>query len=260
LKPWLERCANVLRNQDGVIKHGVAKGLRFNTGNSHIGFLLGTSEPAVQNVLQMLVRPGSVTYDIGANVGFLTLVAAHLAGAAGRVFAFEPLPQNFRQLERNIQINGFEHVEARNIALADQDGPAIFLVSRSPTWGKLASVSGETAEQIGKIEVAVCRLDRVVQTDSLPLPHLIKIDVEGAEIEVLDGAMETIRKARPILLIELHGTNATIAQRLKAFNYYPAVVGSSKSVTESHWNVHIVAFPEPCPEIEQIQRGELAAQ
>lgn len=259
LKPWLERCADVLRNQDGVIKHGVAKGLRFNTGNSHIGFLLGTSEPAVQSILQMLIRPGSVIYDVGANVGFLALVAAHLTGPTGKIFAFEPLPQNFRQLERNAQLNGFEYVKSRNMALADRDGSAAFLVSRSPTWGKLASVSGEAAEQIGETEVAVRRLDSVVRDDSLPLPYLIKIDVEGAEVEVLDGAMETIQKARPILLIELHGTNVAIAERLKTLNYYPAVVGSTKSMTDSHWNAHIVAFPEPCAEIDRIQ-NELVVQ
>ncbi|HEV3039162.1 MAG TPA: FkbM family methyltransferase [Candidatus Angelobacter sp.] len=243
----------MLRNHDGVITHGVAKGLRFNTGNSHIGFLLGTAEPAVQRILQMLIHPGSVTYDVGANVGFLTIVAARLAGSSGQVFAFEPLPQNFRQLERNARLNGFDHVKAKNVALANRDGSAVFLVSRSPTWGKLASVSGETAEEIGKAEVAVRRLDSVVQADCLPLPNLIKIDVEGAETEVLDGALATIQKARPILLIELHGTNAAIAQKLNALNYYPTVVGSTKSMIDSHWNVHIVAFPERCPEIERIQ-------
>ncbi len=260
LKPWLERCADVLRNQDGVIKHGVAKGLRFNTGNSHIGFLLGTAEPGVQRILEILVRPGSVIYDVGANVGFITLIAARFAGSAGRVFAFEPLPDNFRQLERNARINGFEHVRAKNIALANSDGPGLFRISKSPTWGKLATVPGEVADEIGQIEVPVVRLDSLVQGEKLPWPNLIKIDVEGAEAEVLDGALETIQRARPILIIELHGTNAVISEKLSALGYFPAVVGGAKSILESHWNSQVVAFPSPCPELERIQSGELAAQ
>jgi len=258
LKPWLERCADVLRNRDGIIQHGVAKGLRFNTGNSDIGFLLGTAEPEVQKVLQMIVRPRSVIYDIGANVGFLSLVAAQIAGPAGCVCAFEPLPDNFRQLERNAQINGFKRVKAKNVAISDCDGLAPFLVSRSPTWGKLASVPGEASDQIGKTEVATFRLDSIVTIDQLPLPHVIKIDVEGAEAQVLDGAIETIRRARPILIIELHGTNAVVAEKLSALGYSATVIGSLKPIVESHWNSQVVAFPSPCPELERIQRGDLA--
>src|SRR5260221_2192833 len=118
LKRWLEWGADALRNQDGVIKHGVGQGLRFNTGRSAAGFLLGTSEPAIQNILRMLVKPGAVLYDIGANVGFLTVISARLAGPSGHVFAFEPLAENVRCLKHNVQLNGFDFVEVNEGALA----------------------------------------------------------------------------------------------------------------------------------------------
>jgi len=260
LKRWLEWGADALRNQDGVIKHGVCQGLRFNTGRSAAGFLLGTSEPTIQTVLQMLVRPGTVVYDIGANVGFLTIVAAKLTGSSGRVFAFEPLADNIRCLEHNIRLNGFDYVDVTECALSDRDGTALFLISRSPTWGELASVSGKVEDEIGRREVTVCRLDSIVQQNSLPLPNLIKIDVEGAEAMVLDGALNTIQKARPILLIELHGTNAVIAEKLNALGYVSTVIGGGRSIVESHWNSHVVAFPAPCPELDRIQNGALEAQ
>src|SRR5579884_3509307 len=80
--PWLRRgldwFRDALRNHDGVIRHGVANGLLFNTGPSNVGFLLGSAEPEVQMIFQRLIRPGYVVYDIGANVGFLTIIAARL--------------------------------------------------------------------------------------------------------------------------------------------------------------------------------------
>lgn len=260
--PWLKRRLNwyrdTLRTRDGVIKHGVAKGLWFNTGSSNVGFFLGTSDPELQQILQMLVRPGSVVYDVGANVGFLTVVAARLTGPSGRVCAFEPFPANLKCLEHNIQLNAFDHVMAREVALADHDGTAAFLMSSNSTFGSLAGASAKVENQVGKTQVTVCRLDSIVKKDSLQLPNLMKIDVEGAEASVLDGAVETIRKARPILLIELHGTNAVISEKLSALGYFTAVVGGARSILEAHWNAQVVAFPAPCPEMERIQRGELA--
>jgi len=259
LKRWLERGVDVFRDQDGIIKHGVGQGLRFNIGGTVAGFLLGSSEPTIQKVLQMLVQPGAVVYDIGANVGFLTVIAARLTGPSGRVFAFEPLTENFRHLEHNIHLNDFDYVNAIECALADRDETALFLISKSPTWGELASVSGRVEDEIGRTEVTVCRLDTIVQQRSFPMPNLIKIDVEGAEVLVLNGALTTIQQARPILLIELHGTNAAIAEKLSALGYFPVVVEGAGSIVESHWNAHVVAFPAPCPELEQIQSGQLVA-
>jgi FkbM family methyltransferase len=208
----------------------------------------------------MLVKPGSVVYDIGANVGFLTVISARLTGSSGRVFAFEPLAGNIRCLEHNIRLNGFDHVDVTECALADRDGTALFLISKSPTWGELASVSGKVEDEIGRTEVTVCRLDSIVQQNSLPLPNLIKIDVEGSEVMVLGGAWNTIQKNRPILLIELHGTNAAIAEKLNALGYVSTVIGRAGSIVESHWNSHVVAFPAPCPELDRIQTGALAAR
>ncbi len=255
--PWLKRRLNwyrdALRNQDGIIQHGAGKGLRLNAGPSNVGFLLGSADLDVQSALQTVVRPNDVVFDIGANVGFFTAIAARLVGPMGKVVAFEPLEENFNLLLHNARLNGFMNVAANKFALADYDGAAEFLLSKDATFGGLATSAGKIENQSGKIEVKVFRLDRVVQHDSLPLPGVIKIDVEGAEAAVLDGAAETIRRARPILIIELHGTSTAISEKLRAMHYFAAVVGG-KSITEAHWNAQVVAFPEPCPEMEQIAR------
>ncbi len=257
--PWVKRCLawlpDILRSQEGIIRHGEAKGLRFNSGQSNVGFLLGSADPRLQSIFKLLVNPGAVVYDIGANVGFFTVLAAKLTGPAGRVLAFEPLKENSNVLEHNVQLNNFTHVTVRDFAVADRDGTAEFLLSGNATFGGLANSTERVENQVGKTDVRVSRLDSVVHHDSLPLPRIIKIDVEGGEAAVLDGAAETIQKARPILIIELHGTNAVISGKLKALGYFPVVPGGTAAITEAHWNAQVVAFPAPCPELTELQNS-----
>lgn len=261
--PWLKSSLSwlpgILHNQEGTIRHGAAKGLRFNSGKSNVGFLLGSAEPNLQSIFQLLVNPGTVVYDIGANVGFFTILAASLTGPAGQVVAFEPLQENFNLLEHNAQINNFTNVSVRDFAIAERDGTAVFLISANSTFGVLADASSKAESQIGKTQVEVRRLDSLVQRDAFPIPHIVKIDVEGAEAAVLDGAVETIQKARPILIIELHGTNALISKKLKAMDYFPVVPGGTAAITEAHWNSQVVAFPASCPELTHLQNSKWGA-
>jgi FkbM family methyltransferase len=258
--PWLKRRLNwyrdTLRNQNGIILHGAGKGLRFNAGPSNVGFLLGSVDMDVQRALQTVVRSGHVVYDVGANVGFFTVIAARLVGPSGKIVAFEPLEENFNLLRRNAQLNGFLNVIASDCALADRDGSAEFLLSKDATFGGLANWAKKIENQVGETQVKIFRLDSVVQRDRLPLPKLVKIDVEGAEAAVLDGAVDTIQKARPILIIELHGTNAVISKKLKAMDYFPVVPGGTKAIPEAHWNAQVVAFPAPCPELTYLRSSK----
>src|SRR5947209_14126827 len=249
LKRGFAWCAELFRNQDGTILHGVGKGLRFNPGRANAGFLFGTSELAVQYALSVLAKPGMVMYDIGANVGFLTVITARLVGQQGRVIAFEPLSTNFVQIQHNAVLNGFTQVTARCEALSSTDGKATLQVSADPTWCKLVGVGSTVAQKVGEIEVTVSRLDTVLHEADLPLPDLIKIDVEGAEVDVLDGAAETLHKSRPILLIELHGTNRAIAERLKGLNYSAVRLGSSASIVDSPWDAYVIAAPSEHPDL-----------
>ena len=99
-----------IRTQDVVISHGIGAGLKFNAGGANPGYALGTSEPPVQDALARLVKPGDVAYDIGANVGFFTVLLGRLVGPTGAVAAFEPLPPTAEALRKNAALNGFVHV------------------------------------------------------------------------------------------------------------------------------------------------------
>lgn len=244
IKPLLEMIANRIRNRDGVIQQGIGRGLRFNTGNSIAGYVLGIAEPDIQTAFAALIKQSMTVYDLGANVGFLSMIAARLVGVDGHVVSFDPLPANARQIAHNASLNSFTHVIVCEEAVGSDDGYASFTVSDFPTTGKLSSVRGlhDTA-RVGQITIRMRRLDSLIAELGVPKPDLIKMDVEGAEVDVLAGATDVLTLVRPLLLIELHGTNEAVSRRLDSLNYSLYVLGSKASVIEAHWNARIIAVP-----------------
>ena len=165
-------------------------------------------------MLRHLVRPGDVVYDVGANVG---LYARYLVSTlqAGRVVSFEPVADNRALLAENLRLGGIEdRVTVMPMALADEDGEAEFqLDDMQSASGTLSKVTGGEAcvgrQSLGlgplATRVPVRRLDTLIAESGLPLPAVIKIDVEGAEGLLLRGAADLLRRHGPHLLVELHG-------------------------------------------------------
>jgi FkbM family methyltransferase len=235
--------ARSVRNRDGIIARGTGRGLKFNVGNGNAGYLLGTSEPSVQAAFEAFVRPGATVFDVGANVGFLTAIAARLTGPGGRVIAFEPLPANAAQIRANAAMNGFAHVDVRTEALGNIDGEMPFLVSAESSWGKIRLEHETVAGQVREIPVRVRTLDGLRRENEVPAPDLIKMDIEGGEAALLEGAGETLRRDRPVLLIELHGTNAAVADHLRRGGYEATVIGCESTVSDAPWDAYVVAVP-----------------
>jgi FkbM family methyltransferase len=158
------------------------------------GCWLGVFERAEQDVFARTVKSGDVVYDLGANVGFYTLLAAKLAGPTGHVVAFEPVPRNLGYLRRHLALNECENVTVVPAAVSDRSGTSRFRDGPEHTVGSLTTSDG--------YEVNVVTLDAF----DGPLPRIIKIDVEGAEGDVLRGASRVLREARPIVLLSTHST------------------------------------------------------
>jgi FkbM family methyltransferase len=177
------------------VLQGPLRGARWIAGASNAGCWLGSYEAEVQELLVSLVKPGSVVYDLGANAGFFTLLAARLVGPAGRVYAFEPLPANLELLRRHLELNRCANVTVVAAAVSDRDGRARF------------GGAGSTArlEEEGAVEVATARIDTLIARGELAPADLVKLDVEGAELAALEGMDGLLRDARPRLLIEFHG-------------------------------------------------------
>jgi FkbM family methyltransferase len=172
--------------------------LRIVLDESNPAYILGASEPEVQATLADALRPGSVLYDIGANIGFFTLIAARMVGARGHVFAFEPQPRARQMLERNIAHNGFENVSVIPHAVGASRGRAHLAVNSA-----LGHATAHFADDGHPVEVVA--IDDVVA--GLRPPDVVKIDVEGAEVEVLRGLHETIELYAPLIVCEVHGAN-----------------------------------------------------
>jgi FkbM family methyltransferase len=177
------------------IRNGPARGMKWIAGSSLHGCWLGTYELPKQKLLESLVRPGMTVYDIGAQAGYYTLCFSRLVGDNGRVFAFEPFADNIRNLLEHVRMNGLRNVRIVQAAVAGCTGLQGFSADRGACQNTLA-------DEENALIVPTVSLDSV----SLPLPDLIKMDIEGGESEALRGSRRILSERRPILLIALHSS------------------------------------------------------
>lgn len=176
---------------EGVIKYGIGAGLRFDASGGFAGYLLGTSEPLEQETLARHLKPGDVFYDVGANIGFYSTIAARLVGASGMVYAFEPSPVSAQAVRENAARNGFDNVKVIEAAVSDFTGVARLVEGRMAAMQRIEAGDG----------VSVISIDEV---QNLRPASVVMIDVEGGEIEVLRGMLQTIAKHRPVIMCEIH--------------------------------------------------------
>jgi FkbM family methyltransferase len=148
------------------------------------------------NEVYLKPKRNEVVIDVGAHYGFYTLLASRLVGKEGYVFAFEPSSRNFRRLSLNLQLNSIQNAKTFNFALGNFEGSARLYHSHYSGGHSIFFKRGTDSEI-----VAVKRLDNVVKQAGLERISLIKIDVEGAEKDVLEGALQTIKKCRPRITI-----------------------------------------------------------
>ena len=184
------------------IEAGAARGLYFDAGADTPRFISGGYEGPVQQALADTVRPGDVCYDIGANLGFFTVLLGRLTGTTGSVVAFEPAPANAARIEWNARRNGLKNVQVRRIALSHSDGSCELQLARH-VGGAVLTGAGVPPDPAGNIVVRTSRLDSIIVELQLRPPDFVKIDVEGAELDVLRGMVKVLQDRRPSLIVEL---------------------------------------------------------
>ncbi|MCA9178574.1 MAG: FkbM family methyltransferase [Planctomycetales bacterium] len=168
-------------------------------------FLRGVYEPEQAELTSRLLGSGDVFWDIGAHFGYYTLLASRAVASASRnerpgmVCSFEPVPANQWFLERHVRWNRLNHTRIMRCAVAGRDGEATF--QRSGTG------SGRLSNE-GELTVPTRSIDSLAAGE-LPPPTCMKIDVEGAEAEVLLGAKQTLAQHSVLLIVALHGPQAT---------------------------------------------------
>ena len=210
------------------ILQGPLKGKTWVVGaGDNNGFWLGSYELETQRVLEQNTRPGDVVYDIGANVGFYTLLASFLVGKQGRVYAFEPFPANVGFIKKHISLNKIINVSVFDMAIADKEDVMFFKTGINSAEGKLSNE--------GDLKVNVMPLDSMVRDKIIPPPQIMKIDVEGAELKLFEGAREMIKKYRPKIILSTHGDNIHVAciNWLRSMGYCLQAIPSTESLEKT---------------------------
>jgi FkbM family methyltransferase len=215
-------------------------------------YWLGTYEFELQKAIEDFVKSGMVAYDVGANIGYISLQLARQVGLAGCVYSFEALPSNLDRLRTNIELNQLsDRIQVVPTAVIDSQRLVHFLVGPSGGMGKAKGSAGRKEyAYASSIEISGISLDAFVFDSGNPPPQVIKMDIEGGEVLALPGMRRLLVEARPLLLMELHGQEAALAawQAFKQANYRVTVMEEGypeiNSLEGLDWKAYLVALPE----------------
>lgn len=151
-----------------------------------------------KNFLEQVLKPGGIVVDVGANIGMISIRAAKLVGPTGRVIAIEPNPTIAPFCRENIRLNGLGNVTLIQTALGANDGVVSFHCDQSDDCSRVVEKGG--------VEVPVARLDKIMETEHVREIDLLKVDVEGYEFLVLEGAVKSLARTR-LIYIEVDASN-----------------------------------------------------
>ena len=242
-----------LVGRDITLRRGVGKGLKFNSGDYNPDTALGTYEVPIQEAMQKHLKSGDVFYDIGANIGFFTTIGASLVSQSGQVYSFEPVPQNASALKHNIQINSFSNVDIVDKAVSKESGKGELLLGDYSGSHTLSTTdqSSRPKKYQSKISVEIVSIDNLIDQQAIKPPSVVKIDVEGAELDVIEGMCETIQKFKPVLIYEIDDRKEDglllqekeINKLINSFDYKIEVLRDAYPEMTWHYTKHFVAFP-----------------
>jgi len=226
------------------ITRGGAAGMKWRRHHRYVnGYWTGIYELDLQRAISSALTTGNVFYDVGANAGFFTILAARVVGTTGRVLSFEPFAENAESIREQIDINSLRQCDLFVKAVSDRSGTANFAAGEHNALGHLSSPAFAPVGEGKELTVQTVTLDEVAAGN--PFPNLIKIDVEGAETQVLAGAHSLLGSPRPPkLIIELHGKEKarSVEATLVSFGYrLTDLTGTSLDGAEAH--KHVIGYP-----------------
>ena len=197
-------CAILMMGRDTRprrVLRGLASGYRLSVSPAeNLGYLIGTAEPHLQRAIRKYVQPGDTAYDIGSNIGYVSLALAKRVGRQGRVFAFEPIPRNLQRIRENIGNNGLANIQVFDVAASDRRGETLIRIAENLATASL--VWHKNDSRASKIVIRTVAIDELLQEGKISAPAFVKIDVEGAEGLVLRGMRQTLASSRAVLFVE----------------------------------------------------------
>jgi len=249
--------------------HGYQMELDLRDWSERLTYFLGRYyELGVQRVLTALLRPGDRFVDIGTNIGMISLLGARLVSEEGRVDSFEPNPEALQVLKKNIDLNSIEHIVVHPVGLADKNGRmTLRLSSRHSGTATLGPVPD--SETVKSFEVEVRVADDILLAESARI-RLIKIDVEGFELNVIRGLKKTLERDRPFLVTEFvaeqfedsEGSFGELLDLLEPIGFRPYGIATKRSFLRYALCVVEIArghVPEDFSELLWARPDELAS-
>lgn len=221
------------------VRTGLNKGARWRVGSSIHKCWIGTYEWDMQSAVAKLVQPGMTVWDVGANVGFYTLAFSRIVGSQGRVFAFEPLAQNVDNLLSHLRLNAVPNAVLVQAALGSSNGLIGFERADLNEKGRISQK--ETSYLVPTFTV-----DEILAQHPTSRPDFLKIDVEGAESDLLEGARGFLHDSKPLLLLALHGRDQSerCSQLLSDIGYELYYLNGTRISGVPADQVEIVALPQ----------------
>jgi FkbM family methyltransferase len=223
--------AKILSPRDGVVvgeigNYKIALDIR-DTIQQQIYF--GLYENCDTKLIKKLLRPGYIFFDVGANVGYYSFLASQLVGPTGRIYSFEPIPANISAIHRNIQSNAIPNILLQPSAIGSKNG-TIILYTREisiDNSGWASKVSSPRRQS--KVEVPMVSLDDFIRSKGIKSINLVKMDIEGSELDALLGgsilfssndAPDIICEVNPFLLGLQNLDSRALTQCLADYGYH----------------------------------------
>jgi FkbM family methyltransferase len=209
-------------------------------------YYLGIYEPEETRMIKSIVKEGMTVIDIGANIGYFSMLMANLVGPRGKVYSFEPNPKMFRRLQKNIEINTnlSGQITINQVAIGEKEGKANFFCPPpgSEGLGGLKDTKRISIDNV--INVDVITLDKFIDDKNVQKLDFIKLDVEGGEFDVLKGAKGILNKYHPTILFEGEEENTT-AYNYRVFQLL-SYLENLGYIVKKAGNVNFIAIPSDC--------------
>ncbi|MGC3946014.1 MAG: FkbM family methyltransferase [Chryseolinea sp.] len=167
-------------------------------------FIIGDWELPMQKVISKYLKKGDTVLDLGAHQGFLAMIMCDEVGPDGKVFSFEPLQRNFDLLSFHVRVNSISNCVPKFGAVSESSGTVRFTISEADVSNTYVSTSPAFSVLVKTAEVPSFSLDDLLKSGEIPCPQFIKVDVEGAEYDVLRGAVNLLENCSPIVYLETH--------------------------------------------------------
>jgi FkbM family methyltransferase len=190
------------RHAHMYVLQGPLRGKRWIAGSGLHRCWLGFYEYKKQKAFSAALRNRDIVYDLGANVGFYSLLASQAVGSEGKVFSFEPALGNLEFLRRHLQLNQVKNCSVLDLAVSSCEGIAGFDQGPNRSMGHLTLQSSQNVRRVRTVT-----LDKLVTSGQIPPPDVIKCDIEGAEYDALIGASQILKTYAPMVFLATHGSD-----------------------------------------------------